>query len=40
MEYCVNGETRGYGICEWNYRNTKENPQNELSDIEKENRTV
>ena len=35
MEYSVNGETRGYGICEWNYRHTKEIPQHEVSHIEK-----
>ena len=33
MEYSINGEISGSGICEWNYTNTREIPQVELEHL-------
>ena len=30
MEYTINEQVRGSGIAEWNYRNTKSIPEDEL----------
>ena len=33
MKYLVNNEILGHGICEWNYRNTRVIPHNELKHL-------